>query len=63
MQEVTTNINNDASVTISWKAPFWKGDENIKYKIRYNGIEMIVSETNFNIKSGFLDKSYTVEVM
>ena len=62
MREVTANINNDASVTISWKAPHWKGDENLKYKVKYNGIEIIVSETNFNLKSGFLDKSYSVEV-
>uniref|UniRef100_T2MEM7 receptor protein-tyrosine kinase n=1 Tax=Hydra vulgaris TaxID=6087 RepID=T2MEM7_HYDVU len=62
VQDVVTNVNSDRSVTIIWKSPHWKGDKKLKYKVKYNGNEFIISETHYTISSSSTDKSFTVEI-
>ena len=62
VQNVQTKLNQDASVTVSWKPPFSKGGAGLKYKVRYGGKEFITDNTYTNIKSGAEDWSYTIEV-
>ncbi|NP_001296646.1 ephrin type-A receptor 8-like precursor [Hydra vulgaris] len=55
-------LNQDSSVTISWKPPFSKGGPNLKYSVKYDGKEIITFQNSTNIKSGAEDRTYKVEI-
>lgn len=63
---LTKQINDDGSVTLTWKKPpgFSGKNINARYVVVYNGERHTVSmeETKYTIKSGLKDKSYMVEV-
>ena len=61
---LTKQINDDGSVTLTWIKPVGFNGKNARYVVVYNDERHTLSmeETKYTIKSGLKDRSYIVEV-